>query len=214
MGIGLALPPPLLACLPLQSRLTTACATLERTLLSPFGQPFSHSGGLVGNYAHTTSRQADHTPSEIAYFSHIRTYTQLLPLFYPLSSIWISSHSPLLSFHLQVLPLSLVVHAFGDTMSGKPLPELTPIPPHTIYDAFTCRSPTNTTCRHSSQIPKHQVARPQPTTLHSFTEWVTCKDCVLTLSRESVLKRGLVWHSPPPFLASRFNRSPLPLAPL
>jgi len=146
--------------------------------------------------------------------THTHTHTRLPPLFYPWSAIWISSFSPLLCFYLQVLPLFLVVHAFGDTISGKPLPELTPIPPHTIYDSFTCRSPTNTTCRHSSQIPKYQVARPQRSTLHSFTEWVTCKNCVLTLSRANMLKRGLVWHSSPPFLAFRFNRGPLPLAPL
>jgi len=65
--------------------------------------------------------------------THTHTHTQLPPLFYPWSTIWISSHSTPSSFHLQVQPLSPVVHAFGDAISGEPLPELTPIRPYTIY---------------------------------------------------------------------------------
>ena len=61
------------------------------------------------------------------------TYTQLPPLLYSWSPLWISSHSTLSSFHLSV------VHAFGDAISGEPLPELQFDRTQSI-----CRSPTNT----------------------------------------------------------------------
>ena len=67
---------------------------------------------------HATHRQADRTPSAIAYFSLSHTHNKTSSVLLSSVSYLDRSTSKYSSFHLPIQPKSPVVHAFGDAISG------------------------------------------------------------------------------------------------
>ena len=159
----------LFPCLLLQSRPSTACTTLKRNnSRTPLANPSrTRVGGWVGNLNTRSHATPDSrlSPSAIVCFHNTRTHfvcsslRRLSMLLLPTSlpSTCLPALFPVVHALQMQSPenLSRARSKFRRTQSTTYLPvnlRLTPI------------------CSHSSQTPKYQVVRRQPSTLRSFTE--------------------------------------------